>query len=525
MQNQQIADVLALTAKLLELYSENPFRIKSYQTAAYEIENFPKEISVFIAESKDYELPFHKSILEKIKEIVQTGTLKILEELLSKTPSGVIEMFNIKGLGPKKIQIIWFQLGIDNLGDLLHACYENRLKEVKGFGIKTQESIKKSIEFYFLSKGKLHIHKAFEYLKIIQEKISFPLFPTGKLLTWDNVFDYLEFVTTHDLIEVKVQFSQLDFLITNENNHYFVAKNSDNITIKVYFSSPENLEKSIFEHTLEESNPNVSFPSLILPQHRYHPKASDFYKKNSVYIDDKDIKGLVHCHSTYSDGKNTLKELSNACIKLGYQYMVITDHSQSAFYANGLSPSRLEVQWNEIDELNQKFKNFQIFKGIESDILSDGSLDYPEEILKRFDCVIASIHSNFKMDMHHATQRLIKAIENPYTRILGHLTGRLLLIREGYPIDHQKIIDACVQNQVAIEINSNPFRLDIDWSWLRRAVDLGVQIFINPDAHSVEGIQDTHWGVMLANKAFLESVHVVNTLNLSDFEQWIKRKK
>jgi DNA polymerase (family 10) len=150
MQNQQIADVLALTAKLLELYSENPFRIKSYQTAAYEIENFPKEISVFIAESKDYELPFHKSILEKIKEIVQTGTLKILEELLSKTPSGVIEMFNIKGLGPKKIQIIWFQLGIDNLGDLLHACYENRLKEVKGFGIKTQESIKKSIEFYFL---------------------------------------------------------------------------------------------------------------------------------------------------------------------------------------------------------------------------------------------------------------------------------------------------------------------------------------------------------------------------------------
>ncbi|GIV43090.1 MAG: hypothetical protein KatS3mg035_0213 [Bacteroidia bacterium] len=234
---------------------------------------------------------------------------------------------------------------------------------------------------------------------------------------------------------------------------------------------------------------------------------------------------MVHCHSTYSDGKNSLLEMAKACIDLGYEYMVITDHSQSAFYANGLSPARLEVQWNEIHKLNAQFSHFKIFKGIESDILVDGSLDYEESILKQLDCVVASIHSQFKMDIKQATQRLIKAIENPYTRILGHVSGRLLLIREGYPLEYQKIIDACAQNKVAIEINANPYRLDLDWRWLRQAVDQGVDIFINPDAHSLEGIQDIRWGAMMANKAFLTPRNIVNSKKRSDFEAWLQYQK
>ncbi len=267
------------------------------------------------------------------------------------------------------------------------------------------------------------------------------------------------------------------------------------------------------------------FPYIILPQHRYHEDALNFYKNNQgKFIENQDIKGLVHCHSTYSDGKHSLLEMANACVKRGFEYMVITDHSKSAFYANGLSPSRLEVQWNEIDNLNQKFENFVIFRGIESDILADGGLDYEPDILKKFDCIIASIHFHFQMDIQQATQRIIKAIENPYTRILGHPTGRLLLIREGYPVDIQKIIDACSQNHVAIEVNSNPYRLDLDWTWLRKALEKGVKIFINPDAHSIDGIDDIQWGVKLANKAFLTTKDVVNAWSIGDFKKWLSIK-
>ncbi len=539
MTNQQIADILSLTAKLLELHGENPFVVKAYQNSVFELEKFPNEVSVLLAESKPFELPFSKKTIDKFKEIILTGTLKTLEELLLKTPTGVIEMFHIQGLGPKKIQTIWLQLGIDNLGDLLHACYENRLKDVKGFGQKTQDSIKKSIEFYLLSKGKLHIHKGFQLSEWLKSQFPFNIYETGALLTWDNYFESLEYVSNNSIQEVKSVLSNLNFLISNESNNFLVAKNSENVIVKFFFCENLDLWSNIFKYSSNDfHNESINFqmnnhydsldsiykdfPFIILPQHRYHPDCFNLYKNSkSKFIHNDDIKGLVHCHSTYSDGKNSLLELSNACIQRGFEYMLISDHSQSAFYANGLSPARLEVQWNEIDKLNNQFNNFKIFKGIESDILTDGSLDYEESILKQFDLVIASIHSNFKMDIQQSTNRLIKAIENPYTRILGHVSGRLLLIREGYPVDYNKIMDACAQNNVAIEINANPYRLDLDWTWLREAVDRGVQIFINPDAHSLEGIDDIRWGVMMANKAFLTVENVMNCKPLDSFEQWI----
>lgn len=539
MTNQQIADILSLTSKLLELYGENPFKIKAYQNAVFELEKFPHEVSVLLAESKTYELPFTKNTIEKFKEIIETGTLKVLEDLLQKTPKGILEMFHIQGLGPKKIQTIWFQLGIDNLGDLLHACYENRLKEVKGFGQKTQDNIKKSIEFYLLSKGKFHLHKAFNFSEWLKNQFPFPIYETGTLLTWDNYLDALEYVSVNSISEVKSILSHLNFLVTHESDNVITAKNSDNVLLKFYFCDKSELCNYIFKYSSNDfHNEKIGFqmdkyyhdlgsiykdfPYIILPQHRYHPDCFQFYEQfHGKFIQNEDIKGLVHCHSNYSDGKNSLLEMANACISHGYEYMVITDHSQSAFYANGLSPARLEVQWNEIDQFNAQWKNFKIFKGIESDILNDGSLDYEESILKQFDLVIASIHSHFKMDKEQSTQRLIKAIENPYTRILGHVTGRLLLIREGYPVDFHKIIDACSKNGVAIEINANPYRLDLDWTWLREAVDRGVKIFINPDAHSLEGINDIRWGVMMANKAFLTDDNVINCKGLLEFEQWL----
>lgn len=222
-----------------------------------------------------------------------------------------------------------------------------------------------------------------------------------------------------------------------------------------------------------------------------------------ILIEETDIKGVIHSHTTYSDGLHTLREMAEYSKSLGFEYIVITDHSKSAFYANGLKPERVLAQMEEIDALNAELAPFKIYKGIESDILGDGSLDYEEDILKQFDVIIASVHSNLKMDKEKATTRLINAIKNPYTTILGHPTGRLLLSREGYPIDHMAIIDACAEHQVAIELNANPYRLDLDYEWIPYAMEKGVKISINPDAHSKEGIHDIRYGVLAARKGGL----------------------
>jgi DNA polymerase (family 10) len=240
-------------------------------------------------------------------------------------------------------------------------------------------------------------------------------------------------------------------------------------------------------------------------------------------VEEGQIKGVVHAHTTYSDGINSLREMALFAKENGYQYLGLTDHSKSAFYANGLKEDRLLAQWQEVDALNRELAPFRIFKGIESDILSDGSLDYEENILKQFDFIIASIHSNLRMDLEKATTRLLRAIENPYTTILGHPTGRLLLSRPGYPVDHEKIIDACAANQVAIELNANPYRLDLDWTWIQYALEKGVLIAINPDAHSTGGIHDIHYGTLSARKGGLTADKCLTCFELADFERFIKK--
>jgi DNA polymerase (family 10) len=233
----------------------------------------------------------------------------------------------------------------------------------------------------------------------------------------------------------------------------------------------------------------------------------------------------LHNHSTWSDGLNSIEEMARACIDGGYTYFGICDHSRSAGYAGGLSAERVLQQMEEIDALNAKLAPFRIFKGIESDILGDGSLDYEADILARFDMVVASVHSNLKMDEDKATERLIRAVENPYTTILGHPTGRLLLIRRGYPIDHRKVIDACAANGVAIEINAHPYRLDIDWRWLDYCMEKEVMISINPDAHEKSGIHDMQYGLLAARKGLLRRRFCLNALSCAEFEQYLAMRK
>jgi DNA polymerase (family 10) len=242
-------------------------------------------------------------------------------------------------------------------------------------------------------------------------------------------------------------------------------------------------------------------------------------------IEYSDLKGILHNHSTYSDGMNSLQEMAVYCKELGYQYLGICDHSQTAVYADGLKPETVLIQQQEIDRLNQQLFPFKIFKGIESDILSNGELDYEEDMLKSFDFIVASVHANLKMDEAKANARLIKAIENPYTTILGHPTGRLLLGRPGYPIDHKKIIDACAANKVVIELNAHPYRLDIDWRWIPYCLEKGVMISINPDAHQLKGYHDMRYGTYAARKGMLTKEHCLNAMDLSTFEHYLSTKK
>jgi DNA polymerase (family 10) len=242
-------------------------------------------------------------------------------------------------------------------------------------------------------------------------------------------------------------------------------------------------------------------------------------------IEPTDIRGIIHCHSNWSDGSHTIEEMARAAISRGLEYLVISDHSKSAFYAQGLLETKIREQHLYIDELNDKLYPFKIFKSIESDILNDGSLDYSNEVLATFDLVIASVHSNLKMSEEKAMMRLINAIKNPYTTILGHLTGRLLLSRPGYPVNHEAIIDACAANNVVIELNANPSRLDIDWRYIQKAIQKNVLLSIDPDSHHIDGLDDTTFGVMVAQKAMMSKENNLSSYNLSAFEQYITERK
>jgi DNA polymerase (family 10) len=242
-------------------------------------------------------------------------------------------------------------------------------------------------------------------------------------------------------------------------------------------------------------------------------------------LQDSDLKGILHNHSTYSDGKHSLRQMAEYCKSLGYEYLGISDHSRTASYAGGLDIEKVIKQQAEIDTLNKELAPFKIFKGIESDILGDGSLDYPEEVLASFDFIVASVHSILNMDVKRATDRLIRAISNPYTTILGHPTGRLLLRREGYPIDHRAVIDACAKHNVVIEINANPWRLDLDWRWIRYAMDQGVKLSINPDAHEMEGYSDMKYGVLVGRKGGLTKEMTLNTLNGEEIAAYFAGRK
>ncbi len=554
MDNTAIADNFDLLAKLMDIHGENPFKTKTYAVAAFNIEKLPVSLKDTPREKLFSIKGIGDSVGKKVIEMLDSGKLEVLNEYISKTPPGVIEMLNIKGIGPKKINTIWKQMEIESLGELLYACNENRLTLFKGFGEKTQKNVREAIEFYFLNQGHFLYAQLVEVFPQVENYLKKLFSPDKVRVTGDYrrqaiTIEELEFVIaeTNETIKPKFQTAQPPELL-EENKDNLLYKLKNGLKLRLYTGKQNITERQFittgnkeFTDAFQKTFPSVKFSPgendetvfaeagipFIPPCLRETTTIIEKAKKNKLpeLIQPGDIRSIIHSHSNWSDGVNTIEVMANECIKRELEYLVISDHSQAAFYANGLKEDRIREQHRYIDELNSKLKPFKIFKSIESDILNDGSLDYPVAVLKTFDLVIASVHSNLKMNEEKAMTRLIRAIENPYTSILGHMTGRLLLSRNGYPLDHKKIIEACAANQVVIEINAHPRRLDMDWKWIDYAIEKGVLLSIDPDAHALDGFDDVKYGVLAAQKGGLPKENNLSSFDLKEFEAFLARKK
>ena len=549
MSNDEIADLFKWYANLSELHDGNPFKIKSYAAAAFKIDKLHTPLAgKSVAELEAME-GIGKSIAQKIFEINQIGSFTELVQLINETPQGIIDLFKVKGIGPKKIAYIWKQLGIESMGELLYACNENRLAQAKGFGLKTQQAVKESIEFIFSNANKFHFFKLqIPALKLLQELSQLPYVNrasfTGDLRRKTETLDHISLLAAANMEQLLQHLKKSYTVSCSENTIHF--RSTEGYPVQLIVTNESNFDELLFNstaakpHLKELEKAGVNFKAgdevaiyasagfaFIEPEMREGIGELEKAKNNNLpeLITYQHLKGVLHNHTTYSDGANTLAEMAIFCKEQGFEYLGICDHSKSAQYAGGLKEADILKQHAEIDALNRQLSPFKIYKGIESDILGDGALDYSPDVLASFDFVVASVHSNLKMSKEKAMSRLLKAIENPFTDILGHPSGRLLLMREGYPLDYHTLIDACAANGVAIELNANPYRLDLDWRYLDYALNKHVLISINPDAHETAGFFDMHFGINVARKGGLFAGMCLNAKSSTGFETWLQQRR
>lgn len=556
MTNKDISRVLKETAALIDLTDGNAFKARAFANAARTLERMPKPATDFVQAGALTNIRgIGKSLAADIEALVETGSFEQYDALIGGIPPGILDMLKVKGLGAKKVRQLWKTLDITSLEELEAAAAHGRLAEVKGFGEKMQAKILTNVSLlkqYRTQRRYAVAHElaepivaALQSLDVVSN-VSF----TGAMRRKQEVVDQVEVIVgTSDPAAVR---DALALTPSTTDAEVWEGALADGFSLGIRFVAPNAYGRLLFETTgadafLEafpfdlRSLGTVATESevftaaglpWIAPELREDGEAVRVAQANQLpdLITYEDLKGNLHNHSTYSDGAHSLKQMADATRALGQSYLGICDHSRSLVVANGMPIERVKQQQAEIARLNAAYAadegaTFKIFSGIESDILADGSLDYPEEVLASFDLIVASIHSRFNMSEAEATERLITAIANPYTTILGHPTGRLLLAREGYPIDHKAVIDACAAYRVAIELNANPYRLDLDWRWIRYATAQGVYIAINPDAHAMHQLAYMKWGVEVARKGWLTADQCLNALSIEAFEAWLHERK
>ena len=550
-EKKEIINLLEKIADLMEFNGENPFKVNAYRNGANALRRSELNLQKMISEKLLSNVKgIGKGLQSVIYEYSETGDSVTLKELMKGVPAGIDELLKIRGLGPKKIKTLYSELGVSNLGELEYACKENRLALLKGFGESTQKKITSEIEKLKVYSKYALLNIAEDYSDQVLERISrfksiSKVAVTGQLRRGMEIISELRFIVL----------TAAEELLCKEINEHFKCEKKDNaINIKNGFSIPVvlypvNTEEEFtgklflttgspeFLNAIKYSeSESKSFSSeqeifqsfkipYVIPEMR---EAEYFTVKNKKLLQNSDLsinmfKGLLHFHTTYSDGKNTLAEMLREAKKEGFLYASVCDHSKSAFYAKGLNEDRIIEQKQEVRSLSSQIE-LEVFHGIESDILQDGSLDYEDDFLSNFDFVVASIHSGFQAEQDEMTRRIIKAVENPNTDLLGHPTGRLLLSRDPYKVDMIKVIDACAANKVALEINANPHRLDLDWRMIYYAREKGCLFSINPDAHSTEDISYIKYGVIIGRKGGLQCKEVINYFEVKEFKNFLKRK-
>tara|TARA_B100001989_G_C24541391_1_gene467773 strand:+ start:268 stop:1992 length:1725 start_codon:yes stop_codon:yes gene_type:complete len=565
---KQAANIFEEIARLLELKGANQFRTRAYVGAARTLRSLDMELEELV-DGNEKVKGIGASSMEKLRELVKTGKMEYYESLKAEFPEGVLDLMKIPRLGPKKVKVLYQQLNITSLDDLEKACEQDELLSLDGFGAKTQENILKGIKHVRQYKGRHLVRAAhvpaqefLSHLQTLPEVLELDL--AGSLRRRKETVKDIDIVVSTEepkaVMNAFVNHPLVHEIIAHGDTKSSVTLDSG-INIDLRTVTPEQYAYALLHFTGSKEHNTVMRSrakdkglklneyGLFRGEERIHasseeeiyglldlpfipPELREDHAEFSLAEGDgipslvtlEDLKGTFHAHTTYSDGSASLDEMAQAAMLQGLEYLGITDHSQTAYYAGGLNVYDIEKQHKEIDALNESYDNFRIFKGIESDILADGSLDYPEPVLASFDFIIASVHSQFNLTKDEMTQRIIKAIENPYTTMLGHPTGRLLLSRESYPIDMHKVIDAAIANGVIVEINANPHRLDIDWRLLQYAKEKGMLTSINPDAHSTEGINDMIYGVGIARKGGLQVGDVLNTLSLQDVASYLDER-
>jgi DNA polymerase (family 10) len=579
MEKAEVAAILEEIAVLLELQGENPFRAGAYAKAGRAIAQLETNLEDVVKEGKLEEIPgIGDTLRDKITTLVTTGKLDFYEKTKAKTPPGLLQMLRLPGIGPKKIKAIYEQLGIDDLARLKEACEKGEVAKLKGFGAKTEKNILEGLAFLDQVGGRVRLDQATSIAEDILEQMKkVPGIRRMELCgsvrrRKETIHDIDILATADDSKPVMDAFVNLpgvqkvighgdtkssvmmagidhhssrilinvDLRVVSDDQfpfalNYFIGSKEHNVRLR---QRAIDRGLKLNEYALAGEKKNVPCKEeadiyraldleYIPPELRENTGEVDAAEKGTLpdLLELKDIHGVFHNHTKWSDGANSVEEMADAAKKLGYKYLGLADHSQSLGVANGLTPDRVRELQKEIDALNATLKGFRVFKGTECDIMPDGSLDYADDVLATFDYVVASVHTHFNLTQTEMTQRIIKAVQNPRVTMLGHATGRLLLRREAYKVDLDAVLQAAAKAGTMIEINANPYRLDLDWIHCKRAKALGVKLVINPDAHATAELAFTRYGVDVARRGWLEKKDVFNTQTLAQVTKELEKRK
>jgi DNA polymerase (family 10) len=554
MSNDDIAAVLEETADLIELTDGNPYRARAFRRASRSLSDLDEAVTARLETDSLTEIGgIGEGMADHVADIAQSGTFALHDELLNAIPPGLLDVLRVNGLGTKRTRRLWQELGITSLDELEDAAESDRITGLDGFGDKTQQNILENVRRLRSYESKWRYAEAWSAVQPLlrtlrQHDATDRAEPTGALRRALETVEQVDLLVSTEQPDVIADWCRDTLPSAVERTDGGLASSlPEGIPLQIHLASPGRFGTAWWHttgspehcaalqdaagapeaHDTESALFTAADCSFIPPELREDrgeiPAAAEGTLPSLITTED--LRGSLHNHSTYSDGADSLREMAEAARQKGFTYFGICDHSQSLQIASGLSPEEVQQQQNEIEQINREYAendiDFRVFRGIESDILRDGSLDYEERVLSSFEFVVASVHTGFSMTEGEATERVLQAVRNPHTRILGHPTGRLLLSREGYPLDHERVLAACADEGVAIELNANPYRLDLDWRWVRHATDQGVLISINPDAHATDQLDYVRWGVAVARKGWLTADQCLNAKSRSAFADWL----